>query len=70
MWVGMVGLAHHMVAADSSMTHAYALHLLERFTEHSVDVKEQLKTYRSKTEEGKTHATARQTLCRCVIRLP
>lgn len=67
MWVGLVGLAHLMVAADSSMTHAYALHLLERCAAYSAEVKEQLRAYRSKTEEGKTHASARQTICRALV---
>ena len=66
-WVGLVTLAHRMVAADSSMTHAYALHLLERSSEHNADLKEQLQTYRRKTEEAKHHASARQIICRVLV---
>lgn len=66
-WVGLTCLAHLMVAADSSMTHAYAFHLLERSAEHSSELKEQLQTYRDKTEEGKFHSSARLTICRSLV---
>lgn len=66
-WVGLTALAHLLVAADSSMTHAYALHLLERSAERTVEIKEQLQTYRDKTEEGKFHSSARQTICRSLV---
>jgi hypothetical protein len=67
-WVGIVCLVHLLVAVDSSMTHAYALHLLSRCADENRSVRELLQSYRQKTEQGKFHQTARQVICRALVR--